>query len=568
MVPTDNNQSCSVYQDEWKPKMLKGSQVNPYKIPALPELLRQVNDGEPCGGAHFDFFCHEGYYCPTTHEKARCPDGHLCRTGSIEAKPCTFGCHGTGNNTGYGVGHRSVNTGFRLVVLIVILIFGPGLTLAARSKAIMARVNPILKRCTPTRKTSPLVAIGGGSQRKEVFAGPSFTLHLGRVVISQGGSGFEYDFTADGVGENKIPSGNLVGVMGGSGAGKSTLVDGLIDRRVVERTADGQFGFEAVPDDGDGGAAKTLRSSFRVAYVPQDDVLEFGLSVADNIRYYCKLRDIGASDTEVDEIMQLLFPGRAEELKEAMPGNLSGGQRKRVSVALGLAQRPQLLVLDEPTSGLDSATSHDLILKLKECALRWNALVLVILHQPTAHTFKAFDLVMSLQNARGDLTNRVHLCRSPSAEDGIAATLGLAHVYNPLPPQQALSVSSDPQGAATAAVMVEDDDDGTTASSALLPGPELNPGDVLVSFLQETGNSHFERLERSKTALRRQLDTAKILSESPRGSGTMPRRPSSQTPTSTAMSRLTIALTKEGMLLARWITGPSVCVPLTQSTPH
>ena len=79
-----------------------------------------------------------------------------------------------------------------------------------RSIAIMARVNPILKRCTPTRKTSPLVAIGGGSQRKEVLAGPSFTLHLGRVVISQGGRGFEYDFTADGVGENKIPSGNLV----------------------------------------------------------------------------------------------------------------------------------------------------------------------------------------------------------------------------------------------------------------------------------------------------------------------------------------------------------------------
>ena len=92
---------------------------------------------------------------------------------------------------------------------------------------------------------------------------------------------------------------------------------------------------------------------------------------------------------------------------------------------------------------------------------------------------------------------------------------------------------------AIVAVMVEDDEDGATASSALLPGPELNPGDVLVSFLQETGNSHFERLERSKTALRRQLDTAKILSESPRGSGTMPRRPSSQTPTSTAMSSMT-----------------------------
>ena len=278
------------------------------------------------------------------------------------------------------------------------------------------------------------------------------------MTVAQGPGGFEYNFTQSGIGTNRIASGSLVGVMGGSGAGKSTFVDGLIDKRIVRRKADGGYGFDVVPADPQ--SVDDVRENFRVAYVPQDDVVEFGLSVADNIRYYLKLRDASASEAEVGEILALLFPGRAEELKDKMPSDLSGGQRKRVSVALGLAQRPQLLVLDEPTSGLDSATSHELILKLKECALRWNALVLVILHQPTAHTFKAFDLVLSLQNAPGG--NRVHLCASPSAAGGIASALGLAHVYEPL------SI--------------------TDAEGVPLLGPELNPGDVLVSFLQEKGD--------------------------------------------------------------------------------
>jgi len=349
------------------------------------------------------------------------------------------------------------------------------------------------------------------------------------VTIAQGGQDVEYDFTAEGVGTRVIHSGTLVGVMGGSGAGKSTLVDGLIDKRIVKRSADSGFGFSVVPDPV---FAEEAKHNFRVAYVPQDDVVEFGLTVADNIRYYLKRRDFGASDSEVDAIMELLFPGRAAELKDKMPGSLSGGQRKRVSVALGLAQRPQLLVLDEPTSGLDSATSHDLVLKLKECALRWNAVVLVILHQPTAHTFKAFDLVMSLQNARIGMPNRVHLCRSPSRDSGIAAQLGLGHVYAPLAAG----------GGTTAA---GDNDDAVS-------GPELNPADVLVAFLQEGGESLHERLQRSKAALRRQLDTDQVLAESPRPSG--PRTRShvlTALPVSTPRSRLAMMLVKEAMLLAR-----------------
>lgn len=121
-------------------------------------------------------------------------------------------------------------------------------------------------------------------------------------------------------------------------------------------------------------------------------------------------------------------------------------------------QRPHLLFLDEPTSGLDSASSHDLILKLKAYAVRKGAIVVVILHQPTAHTFRAFDVMIALQNVEGD-ANRILFSSPPAAtDDGIATQLELAHVYDDLP-------SGSPGG-------------------ARLPGPELNPADVLVAFLQ------------------------------------------------------------------------------------
>ena len=115
--------------------------------------------------------------------------------------------------------------------------------------------------------------------------------------------------------------------------------------------------------------------------------------------------------------------------------------------------------------------------------------------------------------------------------------------------------------------MVEDDDDGTTASSALLPGPELNPGDVLVSFLQETGNSHFERLERSKTALRRQLDTAKIRASRFVAAAIHAENAVVSNTHLYGYVTTTIALTKEGMLLARWITGPLCVCHYSEYTP-
>lgn len=81
---------------------------------------------------------------------------------------------------------------------------------------------------------------------------------------------------------------------------------------------------------------------------------------------------------------------------------ISGGQKRRVSVASQLITSPKILFLDEPTSGLDSAASFEVINFVKQIAKKYKILVITSIHQPSTTTFELFDKVMLL--SRGKLT--------------------------------------------------------------------------------------------------------------------------------------------------------------------
>jgi ABC-type multidrug transport system ATPase subunit len=159
-----------------------------------------------------------------------------------------------------------------------------------------------------------------------------------------------------------IEPGQFVGVIGPSGAGKSTLLDALCALRPADAGAVFIDGRSLYADPG------LLRDEF--GYVPQDDIVPLELSVEEALGYSARLRL--PKTTPLAERRRLVARtldalGLAERARTRV-GRLSGGQRKRVSVAAELLSRPRLLFLDEPTSGLDPRAEFALMEVLRRLA--------------------------------------------------------------------------------------------------------------------------------------------------------------------------------------------------------
>ncbi|ACU71130.1 FHA modulated ABC efflux pump with fused ATPase and integral membrane subunits [Catenulispora acidiphila DSM 44928] len=159
-----------------------------------------------------------------------------------------------------------------------------------------------------------------------------------------------------------LEGGDFLAVLGPTGAGKSTLMKALTGNRPADRGAVFYNGRDLYANYAE------LRN--RVGYVPQDDILHPQLKVRDALRYAAQLRfppDVPAAErnARVDEVMAEL--GLTERGDLAVE-KLSGGQRKRTSVAIELLTRPSLLILDEPTSGLDPGYEKSVMDLLRKLA--------------------------------------------------------------------------------------------------------------------------------------------------------------------------------------------------------
>ncbi|ABG98694.1 ABC transporter, ATP-binding protein [Rhodococcus jostii RHA1] len=171
-----------------------------------------------------------------------------------------------------------------------------------------------------------------------------------------------------------VEPGELVAIAGGSGAGKSTLLEILAG---LQPPSAGE-----VRHDGVVRGARVSADS-RIGYVPQDDIIHLEMPLRRTLRYAARLRlPAGTSAAEanriVEETMQDLdLADRAEVPVRA----LSGGQRKRASIAVELLTRPHLFFLDEPTSGLDPSTAADVMRLLRRLSRRGVTVVLTT-HEP------------------------------------------------------------------------------------------------------------------------------------------------------------------------------------------
>ncbi|GAB7073089.1 ABC transporter ATP-binding protein/permease [Streptomyces albidoflavus] len=159
-----------------------------------------------------------------------------------------------------------------------------------------------------------------------------------------------------------VPEKSVIAVIGPSGSGKSTLLKALTGYRPADQG-------DVLYDN------RNLYKQFaelrqRIGLVPQDDILHKELTVKKALKYAAKLR-FPADTTEAERqsrIDEVLGELKLDIHKEKKVTSLSGGQRKRVSVALELLTKPSLIFLDEPTSGLDPGMDRDVMQLLRGLA--------------------------------------------------------------------------------------------------------------------------------------------------------------------------------------------------------
>ena len=215
--------------------------------------------------------------------------------------------------------------------------------------------------------------------------------------ISYRANGLGYTFKTGGIGLRNInfaeEHGKLIGIMGASGAGKTTLLNVLSG---TESPTTGEVLINGIN-------LHTEKDKLEgvIGLIPQDDLLIEELTVFENLYYNAKLCFKDKTDGEITELVDKTLTSlgllERKNLKVGSPFNkmISGGQRKRLNIALELIREPSILFVDEPTSGLSSRDSENVMDLLRELTLK-GKLIYVVIHQPSSDIYKMFDNMMIL----------------------------------------------------------------------------------------------------------------------------------------------------------------------------
>ena len=189
----------------------------------------------------------------------------------------------------------------------------------------------------------------------------------------------------------KALPGDMIALMGPSGAGKTTLLlalNGYLPPTSGQVRINGEDLYTIYD---------ALRGS--IGYVPQDDIVHPELTVFEAVKYSARFRlppDYSEEeiDRRVDQTLRDLGLEGVKNLQIGKPEKkvLSGGQRKRVNIALELVTDPVILFLDEPTSGLAADDTTALVNLLADLAKKTGKTIIMTIHQPAKDEFEKFNL--------------------------------------------------------------------------------------------------------------------------------------------------------------------------------
>lgn len=197
----------------------------------------------------------------------------------------------------------------------------------------------------------------------------------------------------------------LIGIMGPSGCGKTTLLECLCGEK---SPSDGIVDIDNLNIKDNINRIKLL-----MGYVPQDDIMHRELTVYEVLYYTAKLRLAkGITKSEIDKKIETVLRElglrigekndkdiRKDKIGSPEDKTISGGERRRVSIAMELLHDPRVLYLDEPTSGLSSYDSVMVIKLLKDLSNKSKTVVLTI-HQPSLKIYKMLNNVIILENRK------------------------------------------------------------------------------------------------------------------------------------------------------------------------
>jgi len=190
--------------------------------------------------------------------------------------------------------------------------------------------------------------------------------------------------------------GEFVGLMGLSGAGKTTLLNAMSGYIKATKGSIHINGIELYQN------FETIKQY--IGYVPQDDIIHPDLTVYESLMYSAKLR-LDLSEKEIKErIDKVLHDLDIHEIKNSLIGSankkgISGGQRRRVNLAIELIAEPELIFLDEPTSGLSSVDTKSVMETLKKLTDSGKTIIITI-HQPSLSNYKMMDNVIILTHGQ------------------------------------------------------------------------------------------------------------------------------------------------------------------------
>ncbi|CAR26262.1 ZYRO0B05588p [Zygosaccharomyces rouxii] len=222
---------------------------------------------------------------------------------------------------------------------------------------------------------------------------PPIALHARNVTISASKTNkvLVNSFSVD------LPSGSVMAVMGGSGSGKTTLLNVLASKVSKGLQLDGEIHY-ALEDNSEHFNADTEAS---MAYLPQHDVLPARLTCRETLMIAADLKLKSSLEKKNEIVDQLLLELGLRDCANTLVGDarnrgLSGGEKRRLSVATQLVSNPSFMFLDEPTTGLDAYSAFLLVKSLKKLARDGQKSFIMSVHQPRSDIMFLLDSVCIL----------------------------------------------------------------------------------------------------------------------------------------------------------------------------
>ncbi|CAF0831460.1 unnamed protein product, partial [Adineta ricciae] len=334
-----------------------------------------------CGGSYFEGFCPNGTYCPSSAQSIRCKNGsEFCPTGVAKPLSCptAFVClDGRARRT------RVITSVLISVVVIIIAL------------AICVKVYEWMTLGKQWFGKHKLNDPPGVSDyfRKAMQSDNSpqkyieLHIHLDKARLR---NVTRFDPERNEGFTGRIAAGKITALMGGSGCGKSSLLETIHGRRQLRK--DGSITFA------DHQPLSNILTDY-IGYVPQADIMHNDLTVFETVYYSARARRLNESkQILVNDVCFVLSKLGLGSMHNNFTKTLSGGQRKRVNVAIEIVACPKVILLDEPTSGLDTSSCDDLfdLLQLIKFSAAGPVTIITVIHQPSFELFQKIDQVFFL----------------------------------------------------------------------------------------------------------------------------------------------------------------------------